>query len=146
LQTLRDIANDPDGQAVFAVLQAKDIDTVVQRTAKAVGQLINTGVGIGHFGHVNIDVDDLVRNLGFNDRQKLLATRALNAISEETVANLSLNRDAIGGRLTNYEDQQLSRAIASMDNMPHAIDYWARKRTLQHNNEQNVYDIYNSYV
>jgi hypothetical protein len=146
LQTLRDIANDPEGQQVFAVLQAKDVDTVIQRTAKAVGQLINTGVGIGHFGHVNIDVDDLVRNLNLNDRQKLLATRALNAISEETVANLSLNRDAIGGRLTNYEDQQLSRAIASMDNMPHAIDYWARKRILQHNNEQNIYNIYNSYL
>jgi len=145
MSTLRKIATSPDGQIVFGQLQARDIDTVIQRAAKAVGQMLNTGVGMGHFGHANIPVADLVSNLKLDDNQKLLATRVFNAIAEETVANLSLNREAIGGRLSNYEDQQLSAAIANTGNLPEAIYYWAGKRLLQHQNEAKIVNIYGAW-
>ena len=145
MSTLRQIAAGPEGQIVFGQLQARDIDTVIQRAAKAVGQMLNTGVGMGHFGHANIPVADLVSNLKLDDNQKLLATRVFNAIAEETVANLSLNREAIGGRLSNYEDQQLSAAIANTGNLPEAIYYWAGKRLLQHQNEAKIVDIYGAW-
>jgi len=145
MTVLRQISKDPDGQAVFGQLQARDIDTVITRAAKAAGQAINTGVGIGHFGHANVPVEDLVSNLNLTDRQKTLAARALNAIAEETVANLSLNREAIGGRLSNYEDKQLSAAIASTNNLPEAMYYWAGKRLLQHQNDAKLTGIYSAW-
>jgi len=145
LQFLRTLANSPDGNAVFGVLQARDFNTVVERAAKAAGQVIEQGVGIGHFGHVNVPVDDIVRNLNLNDNQKVLASRALNAIAEETVANLSLNREAIGGRLSNYEDKQLSAAITNMNNIPEAIYYWAGKRLVQHGNDAQINNLWSSW-
>jgi len=145
MTTLRQITTDPDGQAVFGQLQARDVDTVIKRAAKAAGQMVNTGVGIGHFGHANVNVEDLVSNLNLDDRQKKLASRALNAIAEETVANLSLNREAIGGRLSNYEDKQLSAAIANIGNLPEAMYYWAGKRLLQHQNDSKIAGMYSAW-
>jgi len=145
MQFVRQVANSEEGQAIFGQLQARDVDTVIKRAAKAAGQMVNTGVGIGHFGHANIPVEDLVTNLNLTDKQKTLASRILTAIAEETVANLSLNREAIGGRLSNYEDKQLSAVISSMNNLPEAMYYWAGRRLLQHQNEDKIANIYKSW-
>jgi hypothetical protein len=145
MQTLAQIANSADGRAIFGQLQARDIDDVISRAAKAAGSIIEQGVNVGHFGTANVDVTNIVSNLNLNDYQKKLAARALNAIAEETVANLSLNREAIGGRLSNYEDKQLSAAIISAGSVPEAIYYWAHKRLVQHGQESKVYDAFNKY-
>lgn len=145
MQTLAQIANSENGRAIFGQLQARDIDDVISRAAKAAGSILEQGVNVGHFGTANVDVTNIVSNLNLNDYQKKLAARALNAIAEETVANLSLNREAIGGRLSNYEDKQLSAAIINTNSVPEAVYYWAHKRLVQHGQESKVYDAYNKY-
>lgn len=126
-------------RAVVAAFQKKDVDNIIQGAAKAALQAGSEGVSVGDWKVGAPVLKDIYNNVRLDDGQKVMAERIANALAVETIFNLKLNKSAVGSRVTNYQDQQLSRAVANTDSMPDALYYWSNARMIQHKHEYNLY-------
>lgn len=151
LNELKQIANYPKANKIFAPLQLQGGENYAQAVTKVAGQLLDSGVSVT-LNNVNaklgLPFEKVYQNINLTPTEKNMATRAMNIIASQVISNIIANKTAAfgGSRVTNYQDQQLSALNANMDQLPKFITGWATRRQVDNAALLELSDSFNDFL
>jgi len=151
LNELKQIANYPKANKIFAPLQLQGGENYAQAVSKVAGQMIDSGVSVT-FNSVNaklgLPFEKVYQNINLTPTEKNMAARAMNIIASQVISNIIANKSAAfgGSRVTNYQDQQLSALNANMDQLPKFITGWATRRQVDNAALLELSDSFNDFL
>ena len=151
LNELKQIANYPQANKIFAPLQLQGGENYAQAVTKVAGQLLDSGVSVT-LNNVNaklgLPFEKVYQNINLTPTEKNMAARAMNIIASQVISNIIANKTAAfgGSRVTNYQDQQLSALNANMDQLPKFITGWATRRQVDNAALLELSDSFNDFL